>query len=260
MSKTAESHHDLRVDDEEIARLVSPDRKHLWVVAAPKSGSIWLTTILSEILSWPSLRLVHRSDLREQEIDLRQLVMFPRENVLSPPLHTTASKSTLDILRIFRIKPVIQVRSILDTVASLRDHLTEESLALPFAFFDEDFRSLKSEIQLSAVIDLCVPWYLNFYVSWFCAERDGLCDPLWMTYENLLCDTVTSVEEVLNFIGESRSHDEIHHALVRSQNNAVGKNVGTVGRGAACLTEEHLGRIRGLMSYYPRVDFSRLGF
>ena len=53
--------------NQQIARLISPTRKHVWLIAAPKSGSPWLGAILESVYGWPRVPLLDCYDRREQE-------------------------------------------------------------------------------------------------------------------------------------------------------------------------------------------------
>ena len=247
------------IDNQAIANLVSPYRRHIWLVAAPKSGSTWLGALLSEVLQWPSVPLLDCYDRREQEVDARMLLKHPNEDIFTPHQHTRATQPTLNIIHQFRIIPVVLVRNIFDSIISLHDHLFTESNIIPLAYFDRSFYEFDRDMQLSAMVDLCVPWYFNFYVSWFNAGRNGLCNLIWVTYEGLREDPVSCVKNVLRFAGVSRPDAEVQQAVANARKRNTRKNVGRTGRGESILTDAHKQRIRHFTRYYPTVDFSMLG-
>ena len=83
--------------NQQIARLVSPTRKHVWLVAAPKSGSTWLGAMLDSVFGWPRVPLLDCYDRREQEVDVRMLLQHPNVDIFTPHQHTRASHPTLGI-------------------------------------------------------------------------------------------------------------------------------------------------------------------
>ena len=244
--------------NQQIAAQVSLTRKHMWLVAAPKSGSTWLGTMLESVYGWPRVPLLDCYDRREQEIDVRMMTLHPNVDIFSPHQHTRASHPTLGIIQMFRIMPVVLVRDLFDTVISLRDHLYREHHIMPWAYFDETIYTLDPEEQINALIDLMMPWYINFYVSWFYAEKNGLCRLHWMTYRDLKADPESCVRRVLDFTGVMRSDEVIEAALQASRQANTRRNVGLQGRGQA-LTEEQRNRIARFAEYYPKVDFTRIG-
>jgi hypothetical protein len=244
--------------NQEIARQVSLNRKHVWLVAAPKSGSTWLGAMLESVFGWPRVPLLDCYDRREQEIDVRMLTLHPDVDIFSPHQHTRASHPTLGIIQQFRIIPVVLVRDLFDTVISLRDHLYREHHIMPWAYLDETVYTLDPEEQINALIDLAIPWYINFYVSWFYAEKQGLCHFHWMTYQELKADPESCVRRVLDFSGVVRSDDVIVSAAQGSAQTNTRRNVGLQGRGQA-LTDEQRNRITRLTEYYPKVDFTPMG-
>ena len=246
--------------NQEIARAVSPSRKHVWLIAAPKSGSTWLGAMLERALDWPRVPLLDCYDRREQEIDVRMLTLHPDTDIFTPHQHTRASHPTLSIIRQFRIMPIVLIRDLFDTVISLRDHLYREHHIMPWAYFDETVYTLSPEEQIDALIDLVIPWYFNFYTSWYYAEKQGLCRFLWMTYLDLKEDHEACVRRVLDFAGVERTDDQIVAAVQDSRGADTRRNVGTQGRGHTQLTEEQRERILRFTRYYPKVDFRPLGF
>ena len=244
--------------NQQIAQAISPSRKHVWLVAAPKSGSTWLGAMLERVLGWPRVPLLDCYDRREQEIDVRMLTLHPDTDIFTPHQHTRASHPTLGIIQQFRIMPVVLVRDLFDTVISLRDHLYREHHVMPWAYFDETVYTLDPEEQINALIDLVIPWYINFYVSWFYAEKQGTCRFHWMTYQGLKDDHEMCVRRVLEFSGVKRTDEQIAEAVQGASITNTRRNVGMQGRGGQ-LTDEQRSRIVRFTDYYPKVDFGRMG-
>ena len=86
--------------------------------------------------------------------------------------------------------------------------------------------------QLDLVIDLAVPWYLNFYASWFTGRQTGEVDFLWIDYESLCRDTAGQLRRIVEYLGLSRSDAEIEEAMRKAVAAPTRLNVGRAGRGA----------------------------
>jgi hypothetical protein len=247
------------LDDNFIAGRISPNRKHVWLVAAPKSGSTWLSELLADLLGWQTNRLVRWYHRREPEVELRAMLPYTDCNLFSHHQHCRFSDPTRAFIEQFRVRVVLQGRNLFDTVVSCRDHLLQEDLAIPMAYADRSFLDLSEERQLSFVVDLIVPWYLNFYGSWFAAKQSGEVDFHWVNYSDLRQDTRGTLQNILRSMGESRTEDQVSAAIDRVAKAPTRLNVGKNGRGAATLLPVHIERILQLRSYYPALDFSPIG-
>jgi len=247
------------LDDRFLASRIMPGRKHAWLVAAPKSGSTWLSVMLEILLGWRKVPLWRGSDRREQEPDARELLRFPRENIFSPHQHCRASESTVELINQFRIKSIIQVRNIYDSVISFREHCLNEGLLFSMAYIDQEFLGYDNERQLQFIIDMILPWYFSFYVSWCQAEGLTAENKLLVNYDELLRDTQGTLGKILEYLGESRSPAEIERAMAQAKRKDTVKNKAVIGRGNIMLNELHKAKIRELRQYYSHIDFSSVG-
>jgi hypothetical protein len=233
---------------------------HLWHIAAPKSGSTWLKTILTELLDWKVCPLIPLHKGREQEIETINLLYSSMQDFcFSPQQHCRYSDSTKRIIERLEIKPVLQYRNIFDAVISFYDHCNEMGLIFPMAYMDEhNWKGLSDTKKLDFVIDLIVPWYFNFYGGWFSSDliKDGKI--LLVSYEDLIADPHKEVKRILDWIGIEKTDDEIHSSILSAAQKKTRKNVGISGRGVI-LSNEQKQKIRTMASYYPQIDFSILG-
>ena len=106
------------------------------------------------------------------------------------------------------------------------------------------------------IIDLAIPWFVNFYVSWHRLCEQGAVDALWLTYEEMLADKEGSVRQVLEFLG-FRVIEAIDRDILSRRYRTF--RDGRVGQGVSALTARQQARIRELFSYYPTVDFGKYG-
>jgi hypothetical protein len=259
------------LDIDFLVRRISPTRKHAWHVAAPKSGSTWLTMSLSNLLGWTDNTLaINGWDRREQVVDFRNMLNNRSLDLFSLHQHCPFSNTEKAFIDKFRVEVILQGRDMLDTIVSCYDHLRSISTCQSWAYFDEAFASLDSQQQMDAVVDLVVPWYLKFYCSWFAARSRGEVRFLWITYEEMLRDPSAVLRRVIDYLGESRTDGQIADALrdapkrgsvVLGQppGGAMKFNVGKAGRGQAMLSAKQKDRVRQLRGYYPHIDLSPVG-
>jgi hypothetical protein len=239
--------------------------KPLIVVAgAPKAGSTFLVNTLIRITGLRWFRLCAAYSTNEHDLYLPALCLMNRYGCVSQ-LHMKGTFHNAALMRTFGIRPIILVRRIEDIVVSLQHDLREKcqrgSLGTgrsgySFVWQDQSTQELSDERLLDMVIDLAVPWFVNFYVSWYRLCEQGAVDALWVTYEELFGDKEKSVRSVLDFLG-LRSTAAIDPGILSRKYRTF--RDGRVGQGALTLTAEQQRRLRERFSYYPEVDFGKYG-
>ena len=239
--------------------------KPLIVVAgAPKAGSTFLANTLIRITGLRGFRLCAAYSTNEHDLYLPALCLMNRYGCVSQ-LHMKGTFHNAALMRTFGIKPVILVRRIEDIVVSLQHDLREKrqrrSLGTgrsgySFVWQDQSTKELSDERLLDMIIDLAVPWFVNFYVSWYRLCHQGAVEALWVTYEELFGDKEKTVRRVLDFLG-LRYTAGIDPGILSRKYRTF--RDGRVGQGALTLTTEQQRRLRERFSYYPGVDFGKYG-
>jgi hypothetical protein len=233
---------------------------HVWHIAAPKSGSTWLTTILMELLHWKVSPLIPGYDRREQEISEFNL-LYPamHDFVFSPHQHCRYSEATKKIIEKMDIRPILQYRNIFDTVISFYDHCNRGEFIFPMAYMDKiNWECLDENKKINFIIDMVIPWYFNFYAGWFSSDLVKEEKILLVSYEELLSDPYHQIKRIINWIGIEKTENEINSSISSSMNKKTRKNVGRLDRGTI-LSVNQKQRIRDLAVYYPNIDFKFLG-
>ncbi len=248
-----------------LTKLLSKRGQYVFIACMPKTASTFLSFVLSELTGFTRVTLYEGLERTEQEPYLPKIIdaySFPSVT----QQHMKATRYNLRILRAFSIKPVILVRNIFDIPISLREYFFEEGLHKSFAFFaNKNFADLDEQTQLDCIIELSLPWFIDFYVSWFEACRTGRIDAMWLTYEEAVTDWKATLQKVLNFYKIKKSDQEIEDALQKTLGKGSQKvvnirlNKGFAGRGRLALTQSQKDKIIGLTRFYPWVDFTRLG-
>lgn len=234
-------------------RVAPNEHVHVLLAAMPKSGSTYLMTMLAALDGFERRTLFPSHHRREHELALELVIRAHAQDWVSQA-HVRHSTVTARFLHVFSISPVLQVRDLHDVVVSLHDHLMNIALVNPIAYVTEDFRTWARERRLAFVVDMFVPWYLNFFLSWL--ECD---DKLVVRYEDLIRDPVGELRRVADYAGLERTGDELHAAVSEAATAPIRtRNTMSSGRGRS-LPPELRSRIAALAAYYPGADLTLLG-
>ena len=226
----------------------------IFITALPKSGSTLLTVMAAQASGYLPFFLGD-DHLNEQDLYPPKLIDSWSMNVVCHQ-HTRASRVNLERMRDFAIRPVILTRNVHDAVVSLADHLGRESLDTPTFSVPPEFLEMPREAQLDAIVDLALPWHLQFVAAWQRAEIDKL----WLTYEELVADPGDTLHRVLAFYGLERDDAAIERAVAQAFSGAKTRfNKGVAGRGSAELSAAQKDRIAALARHFRDVDFTCIG-
>src|SRR5262249_25059956 len=127
--------------------------------------STFLADVIAELPGFRRATLMPAFGRREQELDETCLRAFDRFAYVAQN-HVRYSDWTGQLCADYGLTPIVLVRSLLDAVVSLRDHLRRESSVVP-SLVAEPHHAAMSDAQLERMIArLALPWYLGFYMSW----------------------------------------------------------------------------------------------
>ncbi|MFT4520044.1 MAG: hypothetical protein ACI9JM_002444 [Halioglobus sp.] len=240
------------------------DKHIIAVVAAPKSGSTFLANTLGKLTGYGNFRLCSGYGTNEHDLYLPALCLINRSGCVSQ-LHMKGSFHNAALMKAFGIKPIILVRQIDDTVVSLRKDLRKKE-SMPgygtgqngysFIWQDIDTKNLSDEELTDAIIDLAIPWYVNFYASWYRLCEQGAVNAQWVNYKGIFSDTENTLQTLLSFQGIN-SVDKVSPELLTAKYATFQQ--GGEGAGAAQLSSPQRERIRRLFSYYKGIDFEHYG-
>lgn len=229
------------------------NEKNILLACMPKSGSTFMTRILSNLPGFGSTSWVPDYGRREQELcldSLRSELSCKRDVRLVAQLHVRYSKFTADCMQKFDLAPLVLVRNIFDIVPSLIDHHRNTSVVYPMAFTPSSIIYWEWERAANFVVDMVLPWYFNFYVSWFECESKCL-----ITYDKLQSAPEKFIGEICAQLGILVSEKDIENAVKKASSLNTRLNVGVIGRGQM-LPESCVEKIYKMMGYYAGVDFS----
>ena len=233
----------------------------LFIACMPKSGSTFMTNVLSELTGYPYSELIYAYERNDHNLYLPKLIDSYSFGTVTH-MHVRATASNIDLMKKFSIQPVILVRNIYDIVVSIRDHMFKESYEFPTFYCNERFTELSKTDQYDFIIELGIPWYFNFYVSWQVAESSKNIKTCWLTFEDVVQDWVKAIRTVVNFYAIEKNETEIEKAIERTgqlNKKKTRLNKGIIGRGQTELTSAQKEKIRKFARFYPWIDFSKIG-
>lgn len=235
-----------------LTRPPSTRRHHLIVACMPKSGSSYLTAILGRLPGMRIISLVPGYDRREQELDISMLRSADNIDYVAHH-HIRFSRPTMTLLNHFCIKPIVQVRNIFDIVVSLRDHLRNESLESSMGYVAPGMERWDDEQLERFIVQMMLPWYFNFYMSWRDCESKCL-----VRYEELIRHPESVVTSICEQTLLKCSAEQIAHSIQAASQSFTRKNKGVAGRGQS-IKDETRNLIHEMAAYYVGVDFSPIG-
>lgn len=250
-----------------------PNSRGVLIACMPKSGSTFLSALIAGLPGFRREHLVPSYFRREQELseesirrafDATDVLRDAfRQGTVSAPTrprgfvaqhHVKHNHETQTLIDSYGIVPVFLVRNLFDVVVSLRDHVVKSAPYTATAYVDEDMLAWPEDQLHEFLVDMALPWYIHFYVSWWKAENR-----LLVTYEDLISDPRREVQRIARFGKLGWDDDAFAEVLTKVQGgSSTRRNVGGAGRGEA-LTEEMRARVLKFCSYYPDVDFGPIG-
>jgi len=240
------------------------DKRLIVVAAAPRTGSTFLSNVLSQFTASPYFRLSSAYGTNENDLSLPALCFINPTGCVSQ-LHMKGTYHNAKLIQKFGIKPIILVRNIHDTIISLMNDLKKKreiedygtgKTGYSFMWQDMSTKKHDDEQLIDMIIDLAIPWYVNFYVSWHRLCEQQMIDAKWVTYEDLMKDKNQVVNDILNFVDAKQIAGNSDEILSKKYGTFNG---GKIGYGAKLINNARKKRIKKLFSYYPDIKFKYYG-
>lgn len=243
---------------------MTQDPKIIVVACFPKSGSTFLTRKLAELPHSELSPLVPVGERREQELDeciIRNVLAEKKNLNIIGHQHLRLNINTANLARKFNIQFVVLIRSIMDCIVSLRDHMMNESMQFPTSYWT---RSLYDELKnsklsiLHALTITNVPWFINFYLSWHFWENEypHIAKPIFLSYDKIFADPEKTLFSLSSELNMGSSLQDIRNVL--KQDTFSRFNIGKSGRGKEAFIKDEpaMNALNNLLNCYPNVDFS----
>jgi len=226
-------------------------RKIFWHVCTPKSASTFFMNYCAQQLGTIRgsrygylVSAVPEHGERQQVVCAYTLAariryMAPRSEIIMKHQHCLASQDSLRLIADQHVV-IVQTRSILDTLVSMRDDLNRPSkhdgpwLALTRQYWG----NLSDEQKLDLLIIHYLPWHIRFLQGWLhvAQERENV---VMVDFEDVTKNTAACFERIFS---ESPTAQNI--TLTRENSRF---NVGVTGRGLSSLSEAQIERARSVV-------------
>jgi tetratricopeptide (TPR) repeat protein len=231
---------------------------HVVIACMPKSGSTLLNRLLQALTGWEDTYFSFAFQQNEQELHLPYLREAARRNTITQQ-HFRATEANIQLLQAFAIKPLIQVRNLMDIVVSYTDFI--DNGAVTNTFFIDRWERFERAERIDIVIDTFMPWYFAFYASWMDAVGQDRIEALTVSYEALIAAKPETVKRIADFYGLGKTQADCVAAVAALDDGKAKTrfNKGGSGRGAEELSPAQKDRLARLAGYYPDIDFGPLG-
>ncbi len=165
--------------------------------------------------------------------------------------HTPGTSGNVELLKHFKIKPVIQMRNMLDSIVSFRELLAAGQQQNVGIYYPDWFQGMPDLQQLWWCTKVLPTWYFTFYLSWKYADIDK--HIIW--YDEYFKDQVAGLKGILDHVGLSQlgsAPDDALKMVTEVIDRDVSRlNVGRPGRGREILTPAMLDDIKGQAMAWP---------
>lgn len=227
-----------------VVTVAKPPPPHILVACMPKSGSSFLSNAIASYQGFRHGILVPDYGVREQELSEFYLKKLHDKPYVAQ-LHLRNSEYTQKMIRWYKLTPVILVRDLLDSVASVRDHIRKLSHFGSLITLTERHRDIDDDELDSLIVQFAMPWYISFYAGWK-ADKDAM----FLNYTDVTKNTAETLEKIFSRAGAETTPELINAAIdkVNQRNNRLNK--GVAGRGRVIKPETRQ-KLLDMVAHYP---------
>jgi len=230
--------------------------KAVFLTAQPKSGSTFLANVLAIATGYAYNTFWFLGTLEHDFQLWLPAIMSSRQYNYVAHGHFKPSFVNVKIMQAMELKPIVLVRNIFDILVSMIDFVDG-----PFfdgTLFPVEYRRWPYQKRAHAIISKYALWYIEFYVGWIKAIKEGEIEGFLTSYEEVMNNKHKTVYDILNFYDIKRT-DENAIIAMEANKEKTRFNKGVSGRGLKQLNKTHIDRIIEISTYYPNVDLSFIG-
>ena len=241
--------------------LLQENGKHIMLAAFPKSASTFLMHMLAKQLNYDIQIFLKALDGSEQEFEMTEFKKHAHKNTVTHQ-HIRATPYNIRMLKENNFTVFVLIRDLNECVMSLRRHIYTQKNNWSIANINDDFFKLCESKQYDFIIDLCMPWYINFYVYWYRAIEYNLIDAKFLSFNQITNDTKTTLNFILNNLGHKKlNNEEISQLYLSIKDKSRITKEMNIAFSQEILELNNLQKLKlkKLCSYYPSVDFKQIG-
>ena len=228
------------------------NEKHIFIACLPKSGSTFLANVIAELTGFKFIQFQPIRGTNEHNIDQGVLFSNLNKNTVTQ-LHLKPSESNKKLLESHNIKVVYLYRGILDSLRSFHRHILNENDQWFMFTATEDFETFSLEKQFDFIIDLILPWYINFLTSWEKELKNGSLHVLPVDYYHFKTDNQQVIKEVLEFYDLNYTEEKINLALEQAYRKKDKLRFNDPKDNKTYhFNDEQMKKIKQIIGYYPQ--------
>jgi hypothetical protein len=231
------------------------------LVFPPKAAGTYLRSAAIAATGGQLVRTVHAQGGRDACFYLPTMLLYYAAGIPACPMVTHVHMQALPANRFFMealdLRPVIMVRSIPDMLASYFDVLASDPLQADKWLnikVPDHYAGLSEVEKGDFIIDMMAPWYVSYFSTWLdYAKTDSRV--LVLDYDEFRADPAATLETLLahSRLPRSRAHCQAALDRVWAARTSYRYNKGVSGRGHQRFTPAQIGRLQGLVNYYPNL-------
>jgi hypothetical protein len=227
---------------------------HIYIACLPKSGSTFIANALVNITNFDFVQFQPLRGTNDHNINLDLFLTNLNRNTITQ-LHTKPNEHNALIFKKYELKVIFLNRGILDSITSFHSHVLNESDQWFMFTNTEKYREWEIEKQFDFLIDLVIPWYINFLVSWKKVIKEGGIKVLEVDFDDFKQNNTKVINDILNFYGLHGFCNVIDKGLKNSYSNKeklrYNSSNSKISYSFSVLQIE---RIKIFLSYYPEFD------
>ena len=204
-------------------------KPNIFLAAFQRTGSTHLAISLCRLLNYRLASTIHiyGGDDSHGISENAARVLFPLPAQVFHQ-HTQATTGSIVLLDAYGLRPVVMMRSMLDSMVSLRESLNKGPQWIGI-YVPKCWDDMPEEEQYDWLARNASSWYFTFYASWASSRLDRL--TLW--YDEFYADQPAGIKRVLSHVGLDELGAVTDEAILKcTERHADGRfNVGVSGRG-----------------------------
>lgn len=228
------------------------------IICFPKSASTFTQNVLNEILKSNA----GKGDIINPNFKLSLYQPKLIENYFKSGarhMHIWGRIANVKTLKENKIKPIILVRNIFDTIVSFKDHIEKIGFPEEGPYIIKNYTKFNEKEKIDYLINISLPWLLSFYSSWYDKKKD--IDMLFIKYEDMISNKVKYFKKILKFYKININEDKIIKSIEKCEKNKkkINFNKGITGRGKSTLTKDQIEKIKKIAKTIKHIDFKLIG-
>ncbi|MGS2726865.1 sulfotransferase domain-containing protein [Psychroserpens sp. BH13MA-6] len=226
-------------------------KEHVFIACLPKSGSTFLANALVNTTNFDFIQFQPVRGTNDHNLDPGVFLSSLNKNTVTQ-LHIKPNDSNRLYFVEHQIKIVFLYRDITSSLKSFYNHILNENDQWFMFTVARDFKDWDIEKQFDFLIDLVVPWYINFLTSWQLEIAKNELDIFELDYQEFVDNNESTIRRILEFYNLDFDEALITEGLKKSydKKDTLRYNKDTK-RVKYDFSKSQLDKIHQLVSYYP---------